>query len=506
MKNKATIYICTNVDCDVYKFNEKIGDSFVGSPKCIYLGKGKHRLSFVSRNNISDRIELEYIVNDIDYEDIIDVDLLQTQIAREHKEEEIRKIECEKQELERKNKIEELNRKKDKIRGGLYKIKDNDKYYYSTLDNVRLTPSYWGLTVMTENGYYGAALEPNKWRLYNIEAIPVTEEFYELKLEYTTLNISNVPELSFKEKIDEITLDSSKRYAERLQKDGFIIVNKLVTIYKYIQYYKKFDETTYLRYGVIDLEGKTIIPIKYDTICYNNGEFTAFFIEEDEKSNGLQRYCIIYNRHGQIVEKFENCRWVERIKNIGFKIDKYDEHGFNTLTGLIDDKKNVLIEPQYKMFDEFVILNNVFFKVSLDLSAEKFGIIDIEGKIRIPLEYKFFIYNEKYKIIFANSLDKTALYNTDFKLITQFKGYYRLCRPNKYKNTFLPRKLEYGGKIFTLMTFSKRTELLDSLFIVLNSENEIINQPIYGKITGIVMPYITYQVEDNVSIKTFICC
>ena len=80
--NTAIVRINSDLPCLIYRFGKEIGRAGANDYTEIYLPKGKHRLSFVSVENANDKVDVEKEILDIEYEDIIDVSLLQIRDER----------------------------------------------------------------------------------------------------------------------------------------------------------------------------------------------------------------------------------------------------------------------------------------------------------------------------------------------------------------------------------------------------------------------------------------
>ena len=72
----AEIHIDTDVDCEVFRFNDKILDAVCGEDNIIYLNKGKHKVTFVSKcfPDVKESVTLD--VPSADYSDYVVVQLL----------------------------------------------------------------------------------------------------------------------------------------------------------------------------------------------------------------------------------------------------------------------------------------------------------------------------------------------------------------------------------------------------------------------------------------------
>lgn len=84
--NTALIRINSDTPCKVMYFGKEILTVGVSDYSEIYLPRGRHRLSFISLENPKDQVSFEKEILDVEYEDIIDVELLPIIEARQNKE------------------------------------------------------------------------------------------------------------------------------------------------------------------------------------------------------------------------------------------------------------------------------------------------------------------------------------------------------------------------------------------------------------------------------------
>lgn len=83
----ATVRIETDLDCRILRFGKEIGMAQSDDIAEIKLPKGKHKLQFVGLENSADSFECLLSVEDLEYEDYIEVKLLDKYNARKAKEE-----------------------------------------------------------------------------------------------------------------------------------------------------------------------------------------------------------------------------------------------------------------------------------------------------------------------------------------------------------------------------------------------------------------------------------
>ena len=89
-RDKAIVRINADMPCYVLHFGKRIAQINTHDYTEIFLSKGKHRLSFVNLENEADKVLVEKEILDVDYEDIIDVELIPVRDSRITKEREER--------------------------------------------------------------------------------------------------------------------------------------------------------------------------------------------------------------------------------------------------------------------------------------------------------------------------------------------------------------------------------------------------------------------------------
>ena len=82
----ATIHIETDLDCRILRFGKEIGMAQAGEYSEVKIPKGKHKLEFVGLENAADKYEHLLTVEDVEFEDYVEVKLLDKYNARKEKE------------------------------------------------------------------------------------------------------------------------------------------------------------------------------------------------------------------------------------------------------------------------------------------------------------------------------------------------------------------------------------------------------------------------------------
>ena len=136
------------------------------------------------------------------------------------------------------------------------------------------------------------------------------------------------------------------------------------------------------KYGLIDLNGKELLPTEYDEIIGLNGIENSILIKKDDK------YGLVNDTGSVIIEPN-----YKEIKNLGetyregyITIDENDKYG------VINSDYTIICEPQYSTIEP---IGNEFWKVSIvtfqtyDNKNEVYGILDSYGKERLEPIYQF---------------------------------------------------------------------------------------------------------------------
>ena len=225
----AIVRIETDLDCRILRFGKEIGMAQSDDIAEIKLPKGKHKLQFVGLENSADSYECLLSVEDLEYEDYIEVKLLEKYNARKSKEEVEHKAE------------ERAERR----------IEQNKRLIWSTSRNV-------------------VEQQPKKIRL-----IQVAKEF---KVGMSTL-IDFLYEKDVGVNWTPNSMVSSDIYSMLEMEFGLKrrvagyhdILNKKQIGYLLSLSDDEFVGLKYDKYGYIDKTGKEVIDLKYDGAGYFDG-------------------------------------------------------------------------------------------------------------------------------------------------------------------------------------------------------------------------------------------
>ncbi len=219
----GTIRIETDLDCRILRFGNEIGLAQVGEYSEIKLPKGKHKLQFVGLENSADCYECILSVEDVEYEDYIEVKLLDKYNARKAKEEEERKA---KEEAARKAEQERMEAEKQT------KAKaERDKYLLS-LPDEKFEP-------FKKNGRWGYIDKTGK------EVTPLKYDYYGS---------------DFSEGLAVVQLNGKCGYIDKTGKEVIPLMYNAVGSYCEGLAMVNLNG----KCGYIDKTGKEVIPLMYD--------------------------------------------------------------------------------------------------------------------------------------------------------------------------------------------------------------------------------------------------
>lgn len=185
---------------------------------------------------------------------------------------------------------------------------------------------------------------------------------------------------------------------------GIIQNEKVIIDYKYqdIEYHasnKTFILQRNSKYGLVDINGQTIIPVQYDSIEFN-GEYISATI-----NNQVQLFSIEGN---QVNDAVYNSLIKIEDKNYYITIDKSGKYG------VIDSNRIVKVDNEYQYLE-------YLFGSYLIASKEdgKLGIITLEGSKIVDFQYDVLQKINNTNVVEAKKLnDRTSdLYSKDIKKI-----------------------------------------------------------------------------------------
>ena len=370
----ALVRIETDLDCRILRFGKEIGMAQSDDIAEIKLPKGKHKLQFVGMENSADNYECLLSVEDLEYEDYIEVKLLDKYNARKEKEEAERKAREEAEriaEQERKAKeeaklraeqerIEVEKRAKAKAEREAYLLSlPDDEFVYFQKGNGKLgfklkstretiIPAIYDNVGSLCEGLVAVKLN-DKWGFVD----KVGEEVISLKYDYAEF---------FIEGLAKVKLNGKCGFVDKTGEE--VIPLK----YDYVDSFREGLAIVKLngKYGYIDKKGKEVIPLMYDSAGY----FSEGLAEVELK--GKWGYIdktgkeVIDLKYDGALSFHEGLTWVILNGKYGF----IDKTGKEVIPLKYDD-----IPPYFSEGLATVKLNG------------KWGFLDKTGNEVIPLKY-----------------------------------------------------------------------------------------------------------------------
>lgn len=186
----------------------------------------------------------------------------------------------------------------------------------------------------------------------------------------------------------KLRLDYGENFIVSKEQDVFII----------------YDKTTE-KYGACDPNGKLIIPIEFDFISFYDYHFRV------DKKNKKQK--AIFDKNGKAITPFISCDWLQIMwwrlndQNIFFAIDieKSGKHG------VIDYNGNLIIPIEYKSVNLEWGGDKLYF--SVNKGKNKYGAYSLSGELLVEPKYRFLKYENDNFIYHDKNYNS---YNTGIKL------------------------------------------------------------------------------------------
>ena len=232
-------------------------------------------------------------------------------------------------------------------------------------------------TVQTGN------MVPDKWRLYNFDNKPLSKEYSEIFLCYSTVNIKN-------------RHHTLSQYYAKFQKEGFLLV-------------KNGYKSGKPAYGIITLSGQEVVPTQYSRIEITDVGFTLAY----PGNIHILPYCVFSDRCGNELERIYDCEWVSKVQD-GYLFKKNDS------LGMLNNDKKEIIPPKYTMLKP-INCNLLRAKKLQDSSSWQSleGVIDFNNNIIIPFEYNRILVKESAELFICYGEDYICIYNS--KLMKIFR-------------------------------------------------------------------------------------
>lgn len=227
------------------------------------------------------------------------------------------------------------------------------------------------------------------------------------------------------------------------------------------------------RYGIVDHEGKVVIEPQYaDIDILGKDNKSGFIVKNDLGKYGIVDYSnnkILETKYNSIQKVFGNDLYVatdeekqKLIKNDGTEVLK---EGFNEIKEILSSQENAVIfinNNKYGIMDlsgkvlinaEYDFLTEAKTGYFIAKTGDKYGIIDINKEVKIPFDYISIVYNKKadFYILEDSNFNSNVLNsNLETKLkglileLNEDKGYIKIRQEDdtKYYNFKFEEKQE----------------------------------------------------------------
>lgn len=230
------------------------------------------------------------------------------------------------------------------------------------------------------------------------------------------------------------------------------------------------------KYGVISIDGNTIIPFEYSQI-----DITGEYIYAKDEKEKIK----VFDSKGNKIELDENIA-ILNVKDTNYKIQIETKNNKTTYSIYENDKKSTQKQYTYiqYLFDNYFIASN---------SNGKLGIIDNKEKTKVEFNYNSIQQIENTKMIqtLNNSTNITEIYSKEMKKISELKDailknkvdYIELYNDNEIKYISKDEKEVKNTELFTQnKIFAKK---VNNRWGFIDSNGKQIIEPQYEKVTEI---------------------
>ncbi|MFN7098930.1 MAG: WG repeat-containing protein [Flavobacterium sp.] len=364
---------------------------------------------------------------------------------------------------------------------GLALVKKNFNYGLINKIGVTIVPFNFQEIIVLESVKLIAVCKNNKWAFYSISGKPMSN------FEYDEIKFTN----------------SSLVLVRKESKLGFLDSNLAVKIpfgkYEFATNFNKNDlaiVSVNNRYGLINLKDSQVIRAQFDSIGYLQEEYSESDSYVGFKKNSLT----LFDEKGNVLIGSVKDYFKDHVK-INNKIKViYQVQGMDGLSGVIDDRGNILIPLKYQEIEHFEGLNKTVVK-----NNGKYGLIDSKNKIVLPIdnEYVSSYKDEKYYIIKKN--EKVGIVDYNFKILFDF--IYQDISPCTYdhENRFIVKlKDKYGvidrsGKVIIPFEYSEMSNWVEygpgsnyhfvtknEKFGLITKEGKVVIPAVYDKLSYVI--------------------
>ncbi len=173
--------------------------------------------------------------------------------------------------------------------------------------------------------------------------------------------------------------------------------------------YKVFEENG--RVGLKDPQGQVIVPAQYDALGWTEGAFSVVNKVTGYKTNG---HWGILDVNNQVITKAEYASLIPAEGNL---IVAYKKLNTRHVAGCIDTAGKVIIPFQY---DGLIVNSLRAIAVVKNNNQYKYGIIDHNNKIVVPIENQKVQFLGSLRYAVQNFQSKSALFSENGKDLTGF--------------------------------------------------------------------------------------
>jgi hypothetical protein len=186
---------------------------------------------------------------------------------------------------------------------------------------------------------------------------------------------------------------------------------------------------------------------------YNDGELSDF-MGHNSVSGGKKGFIDLSGK--VVIEngKFDEIGWQGML---GFEYWDYEEFKVRGKQGVVDCRGKIVIEPIYDDVEIGQFQTLRFAKVK---SGNRYGIIDFDGNVRVPVSYSEIVSPDKMGIAFATNEKGTVMLNRNGEIIKKFpSNIFGACRDGSCmlydKNLEKIALCDTNGKTITEFKFGK---------------------------------------------------
>lgn len=271
---------------------------------------------------------------------------------------------------------------------------------------------------------------------------------------------------------EDTYLIASKNGKYGVIKNGKVLINYAYQGVEYDSNNSLFEIEKSEKYGIMDHNGKTIIPIEY-TAVEIKGIYIYVYTNNEEM--------IVYNMQGEKVTDLKYSS-IMKTQNENYQIT-INEDGFY---GIINTQNEELVANKYSymeyLFEDYFIVAN---------EQGKLGVINIGQEEKIQLKYDVLQRIDSTKVIEAKLLkdQKTDIYTSNLELVYSIKNA-SIYKEDKYLKVYSKeenRYLDFNGNELEAKEVFKNSTLIankkDNKWGFIDRNENIVVEHKYDKVT-----------------------